>query len=101
MTDEHEMRCSLIQGVINCMEESGEAKRRAMDILDQLKSWLDTSLMRDTAFKDRMVQAIADNAPPVLLGKKDDNEIEIEIGKIAQKYNANGGDNAGTDREGS
>jgi len=90
MADDNEMRTSLIQGVINCMEESGEAKRRAMTILDQLKSWLDSSLMRDTAFKDRMVQAIEDNAPPVLLGK-----TNIEVDAIAQKYN--GGDNAPTD----
>jgi len=88
----NELRTSLIQGVVNCMEESAEAKRRAMDLLEQLKSWLDSSLMRDTAFKDRMVQAIADNAPPVLLGKQN-----IEIENIAQKYNANGGDSAGTD----
>ena len=90
----NELRTSLIQGVVNCMEESAEAKRRAMDLLEQLKSWLDSSLMRDTAFKDRMVQAIEDNAPPVLLGKQ-------EIDSIAQKYSANGGDNAGADREGS
>ena len=86
-----QVQVSLIQGLVNAMEESADAKRRGVEILDQLKSWLDNSLMRDTAFKDRLVRAIADNSPHIDL-------LENGMAQIASKFGAgNGGDNAQPD----
>ena len=86
-----QMQVSLIQGLVNAMEESADAKRRGVEILDQLKSWLDNSLMRDTAFKDRLVRAITDNSPHIDL-------LESGMAQIAGKFGAgNGGDNAQSD----
>jgi hypothetical protein len=54
-------RTSLIQGVINAMDDSAAAKQRAIDLLKQLQSWLENSLGRDYGFRDRLVRVVEDN----------------------------------------
>jgi hypothetical protein len=77
-------RTSLIQGVINAMDDSAAAKQRAIDLLKQLQSWLENSLGRDYGFRDRLVRAVAEN--PV----EDEAAAITEEGikNIAEKYSA-------------
>jgi len=76
-----EVRVSLIQGIINKMDEANAAKKEAINLLDQLKGWLVSSLDRDYGFTHRLVNAIADNSPEI-----NTTLLEGDIAKIAAKY---------------
>jgi len=86
MTNPEPVRTSLIQGVINEINLSASHKQRAIDLLGDLRAWLDNSLQRDIAFHDRLVQAVDDNAPQI-----DTTIMESDIKKIAATYGAGNG----------
>jgi hypothetical protein len=79
----NEEATSLIQGVINEMDQATTHKQRAIDLLDDLKAWLIQSLQRDYAFRDRMLRATTVEQGAVLM--------ESDIRSIASTFGAGDG----------
>jgi hypothetical protein len=77
MSDE---RVSLIQGVINEMDQAAAHKQQAINLLDNLKAWLTDSLERDYGFRARMLRAITVEEGTTLM----DNDIK----NIASSFGA-------------
>ena len=90
--NEETVGVSLIQHVVNSMDQANAHKKQAIDALELMKGWLVASLDRDYRFTTRLVQAIADNSQHVDL-------LDDDIAKIASTFgaNGNGGDNAQLD----
>ena len=86
--NEETVGVSLIQHVINSMDQANAHKKQAIDALELMKGWLVASLDRDYRFTTRLVQAIADNSQHV------DGLLDDEIVKIASTFGANGNGNA-------
>ena len=86
--NEETVGVSLIQHVVNSMDQANAHKKQAIDALDLMKGWLVASLDRDYRFTTRLVQAIADNSQHV------DGLLDDEIAKIASTFGANGNGNA-------
>jgi len=82
--NEETVGVSLIQHVVNSMDQANAHKKQAIDALDLMKGWLVASLDRDYRFTTRLVQAIADNSQHV------DSLLDDDIAKIASTFGANG-----------